>query len=168
MYRAILGLRAAAEIARNAKANLIIKGMKLNPLDFLLYVILDIRILREERKMKRDLIFISMILGCMIIAGGCASSGEKKAEELASLTLDNEEIYKCSSDSDCVSVLKDCCLCDGKVAINKKYAKAFNQSKGERCAFVPCTLQMCYVDITPKCVEGKCTGEPIDPPSVLP
>lgn len=118
--------------------------------------------------MKRNLVFISVLLGCMVIGVGCVSSGEKKAEKLAGLTLDNEEIYKCSSDSDCVSVLRDCCLCDGKVAINKKYAKAFNQSKSERCAFVPCTLQMCYVDITPKCVESKCGGDLIEPPAVMP
>lgn len=64
----------------------------------------------------------------------------------------------CKVDMDCVAVEKGCCLCDGKFAVNKRYAAKLEKQRLNACGVGPCTMQMCYTDIDVACVSGACVG----------
>lgn len=65
----------------------------------------------------------------------------------------------CTVDADCVAVQKGCCMCDGMQAVSQQGAETVKTAFEKACATVPCTREMCRVDIAPKCVNNVCTGE---------
>lgn len=66
----------------------------------------------------------------------------------------------CKTDADCVAVKKGCCPCAGYAAVNTKAAEKVNKVWAQECKIAPCTREMCYVEITPKCEQNICIGEP--------
>ncbi len=69
----------------------------------------------------------------------------------------------CTVDADCAVVQKGCCMCAGYEAVNKAAAEKVQSVWNEECQMAPCTREMCYVQITPKCENNVCTGELILP-----
>lgn len=69
----------------------------------------------------------------------------------------------CTVDADCAAVQKGCCKCAGYEAVNKAAAEKVQSVWNEECQMAPCTREMCYVQITPKCENNVCTGELILP-----
>ena len=69
----------------------------------------------------------------------------------------------CIVDADCAAVQKGCCMCAGYEAVNKAAAEKVQSVWNEECQMAPCTREMCYVQITPKCENNVCTGELILP-----
>lgn len=65
----------------------------------------------------------------------------------------------CKTDADCVAVKKGCCECAGYEAVNVKAAEKVQKVWNKECQMAPCTREMCYVQITPKCENNVCTGE---------
>lgn len=69
----------------------------------------------------------------------------------------------CTVDADCAAVQKGCCMCAGYEAVNKAAAEKVQTVWNKECQMAPCTREMCYVQITPKCENNVCTGERILP-----
>ena len=69
----------------------------------------------------------------------------------------NDQVYQCTTDSDCVSIRADSCGCQAggkQTAINKNYVEYWNgkfSQKGIVCAQV----YLCNSE-TPKCVNNSC------------
>lgn len=106
--------------------------------------------------MQKTLLF----LVCSFVMAACAS-GNKPAEKAVSYTQQVAQADKsCQTDADCVAVKKGCCLCDGYESVNKKAEESLKAAWSQECATTPCTLQMCYVEITPVCKNNVCTGTP--------
>lgn len=108
--------------------------------------------------MKKNILML-LVLGS-VFSFGCASCEKKPTEPkvMADYTAALEKNMSCKVDADCVSVPKGCCLCSGRAAVNKKHADKLDSLWIEVCSDNPCTLQMCYVEIDPACVDGKCVG----------
>lgn len=90
----------------------------------------------------------------------CKTSDGKTFTE--KLEVNQEELYQCTSDNDCVSVKSGCCGCTeggSNTAINNEHLgywqlKLVNECKETACAQVMSDDWTCFA--TPKCVEGKC------------
>lgn len=66
----------------------------------------------------------------------------------------------CQTDADCAAVQKGCCPCAGYEAVNAQVAPKLQKKLEKACGLAACTLEMCYEEITPKCVKNQCAGEP--------
>ncbi len=76
--------------------------------------------------------------------------------------LENEELYSCGIDEDCVAIKSGCCDCNNggtSTAINKDYQDEWNSNLEIECETTLCITAIsnhwtCFAE--PKCVEGKC------------
>lgn len=72
-----------------------------------------------------------------------------------------EDVYVCTTDSDCVIVRNDCCGCENggsSTSINKEYKSAWDAEKALACQDIAClTVYMCEEGMKPSCVDNKCT-----------
>ncbi len=109
----------------------------------------------------KKVFFLVMGAGLMV---ACASSTPKPVGINAMPDAVTKAIAKadksCKTDADCVAVKKGCCPCAGYAAVNTKAADKVNKVWEEECKIAPCTREMCYVEITPKCEQSICIGEP--------
>ena len=72
------------------------------------------------------------------------------------------DVYKCSRNSDCVSVQADCCGCNhgGTAnAIYVTYRNYWNDKMSRECGTIDCVAMMsthwtCFAE--PECINGKC------------
>ncbi len=78
-----------------------------------------------------------------------------------------DDVYKCSSDNECVSVQNGCCGCstNGRnTAINKNYFSYWNSKMQDDCKEIAC-MEVISMDWTcfsePKCINGECRLQPI-------
>ena len=107
---------------------------------------------------------ITSVLLCAAFLAACCGGDKKtsavnsKPETLSQAVAKADK--KCKADSDCVAVHKGCCMCAGYEAVNAKSAEKINKIWQKECALAPCTMQMCYVEITPSCKDNVCIGEP--------
>lgn len=75
---------------------------------------------------------------------------------------DENVIYACLQDEDCISVSSGCCGCNAggtAIAINENYRSNWNNKFLATCTRILCAQFMsndwtCFAQ--PKCVEGKC------------
>lgn len=104
-----------------------------------------------------------LLMGAGLFAA-CASTSPKPVGINATPEAITKAIAKadksCKTAEDCVAVKKGCCPCAGYVAVNVKAAEKVNKVWEEECQIAPCTREMCYVEITPKCEQNICIGEP--------
>ncbi|WP_428074703.1 hypothetical protein [Candidatus Avelusimicrobium aviculae] len=104
-----------------------------------------------------------LLMGTGLLAA-CAASAPKPVGINATPEAVTKAIAKadksCKTDADCVAVKKGCCPCAGYAAVNTKAAEKVNKIWAEECEIAPCTREMCYVEITPKCEQNICIGEP--------
>ena len=102
-----------------------------------------------------------MIFAAALLAA-CSSAPQKVGINAMPVKL-NKAITAadktCQTDADCVSVKKGCCECAGYEAVNVKAAEKVQKVWNKECQMAPCTREMCYVQITPKCENNVCTGE---------
>lgn len=107
------------------------------------------------------------LLVCAMALCACAtnSTNEKGINAVPTVVKNviSQANKTCTVDSDCVAVQKGCCMCAGYEAVNKVAAKKIESVWQQACSNVPCTREMCYVQITPKCVNNTCQGELIKP-----
>lgn len=99
---------------------------------------------------------------CAAVLAACSSAPKSVGINAVPNTL-TKTISKadkvCVQDADCVAVQKGCCMCDGYQAVSKAGAEKVQAVFDKACAMAPCTREMCYVQIEPKCINNVCTGE---------
>ena len=107
---------------------------------------------------------VFLILAAAGLLGACASAAKPQVMVNGAPSSYTQELAKadksCQTDADCVAVKKGCCPCAGYAAVNAKAADKVNKVWAEECKIAPCTREMCYVEITPKCEQNICIGEP--------
>lgn len=106
--------------------------------------------------MKRALF---LVLCGAVLAAACVPSSVVNAKPKALTKAILKADKTCTVDADCVAVQKGCCMCDGMQAVSQQGAQSVKAAFEKACATAPCTREMCYVDITPHCVNNVCTGE---------
>ena len=110
---------------------------------------------------------IILLIVIVIFISGCKIQEEdtklKLKDKPFEKPLDDENIiYACQKDDDCISISTGCCGCNagGKaIAINKNYQSYWNNKFLNLCTRVLCTAVMsndwtCFAQL--KCVESKC------------
>lgn len=112
--------------------------------------------------MKKTLLLIV----CAAVLAACSAAPKRAAINAvpAKVTKAIAKADKsCSADADCAAVQKGCCMCAGYEAVNKTAAEKVQRVWNKECQMAPCTREMCYVQITPKCENNVCTGELVLP-----
>lgn len=102
-----------------------------------------------------------LLCGCAaLFVGACTSPNaavNAVPAEYAQLVASADKT--CQTDSDCAAVQKGCCPCAGYEAVNARVAAKLQKKLKKACGMAACTLEMCYEEITPKCVKNQCAGE---------
>lgn len=112
--------------------------------------------------MKKILFFAVMSALCAACSSTPKEMGINAMPVKLTKAISNADL-SCQTDADCVAVQKGCCMCAGYQAVNRLAAEKVQAVWEKSCKDAPCTREMCYVQITPKCEQNVCTGKLILP-----
>lgn len=109
---------------------------------------------------------IILLIVTVIFIYGCETQEEEpelKLKDTPSKSLEDEDIiYECKEDNECISVSPGCCGCTagGKaISINENYRSYWNSKFISTCTRILCAQFMsndwtCFAQ--PKCIENRC------------